>query len=76
MLGDIALYWHGWFGDCTGRADAPTAVGRRVHRGVLILSMSVTHKQPWNLGGAASEAAVGRSQEKSLELFGAQSQGS
>lgn len=40
------------------------------------LSMSVTHRQPWYLGGAASQTAVGRSQEKSLELFGAQSQGS
>lgn len=32
-----------------------------------LLSMSVTHKQPWNLGGAASDAAAGRCQEKSLE---------
>lgn len=39
------------------------------------ISVSVMHKRPWNVGGAASEAVVGRSQEKSLELFGAQSQG-
>lgn len=66
------MCWHGWFGDQTGRADAPTAGGRRVHRGVEVLSVNVMHKQPWKLGGAASEAAVGRSQEKPLELFGAQ----
>lgn len=40
-----------------------------------LLSASLMHVQPWCLGVAAFGTAMGRSQEKTLELFGAQSQG-
>lgn len=30
------MHWHGWFGHHTGRAYAPTAEGRRVHRGIQV----------------------------------------
>lgn len=58
---------------CTGMAGLGTSQAELMHQQqeeggnteeFRFLSMSVTHKQPWNLGGAAAEAAVGRSQEK------------
>lgn len=70
---------------CIGMAGLGATLGELMHQQqqeggsteeFRFLSMSVTHKQPWYLAGAGSETAVGRSQEKSLELFGAQSQGS
>lgn len=69
---------------CIGMAGLGATQGELMHQQqeggsteeFRFLSMSVTHKQPWYLAGAGSETAVGRSQKKSLELFGAQSQGS